>query len=55
MNLSPKYIAAIVCGTALILLWNGFLVVRDTQLFEAHKQRNALICSQLPQPHPDCK
>ena len=54
MNLSPKYIAAIVCGTAFILIWNAFLIVRDNNMFKAYEERNAEICRQLPQSNPHC-
>jgi hypothetical protein len=38
-----------------ILMWNGFIIQRDQQLFKAYDQRQQQIaCSQLPQPHPDC-
>jgi hypothetical protein len=33
-----------------ILMWNGFLIKRDQELFKAHDNP----CALLPQPHPDC-
>ena len=34
-----------------ILMWNGFLIKRDQQLFKAYDK----VCSELPQPHPNCR
>jgi hypothetical protein len=51
MNLSPKYIVAIVLLSFTILGWNAFLIVRDVKLFNAYNKA----CSQLSQPHPDCR
>jgi hypothetical protein len=48
MNLSPKYVIAIVSGFALILIWNAFLIVRDTKLLKAYDA-----CTQFTH-HPDC-
>jgi hypothetical protein len=39
MNLSPKYIIAIVLSAIAIVSYNGFLVVRDSNLIEASQQR----------------
>jgi len=33
-----------------ILMWNGFLIKRDQELFKAYDNP----CALLPQPHPDC-
>jgi hypothetical protein len=33
-----------------ILMWNGFLIKRDQELFKAYDKA----CAALPQPHPDC-
>jgi len=55
MNLSPKYTAAIICGTFFIFLWNGLLIIRDNKMFEGYKQRQAQICAQMKSFHPDCQ
>ena len=34
-----------------IIIYNGFLIKRDRQMFEAYDQA----CAVLPQPHPDCR
>lgn len=38
-------------GVIAILLYNGFLIKRDQQLFKAYDK----VCAELPQPHPDCR
>jgi hypothetical protein len=34
-----------------ILMYNGMLIQRDKQLFEAYDKA----CAELPKPHPDCR
>ena len=34
-----------------ILMWNGMLIQRDKQMFQAYDRA----CAELPQPHPDCR
>ena len=31
--------------------WNVFLAQRDKKMIDAYNQ----VCSELPQPHPDCR
>ena len=33
-----------------ILMWNGMLIKRDQQMFEAYDKA----CAELPTGHPDC-
>lgn len=34
-----------------ILMWNGMLIKRDTEMFKAYDK----VCAELPKPHPDCR
>jgi hypothetical protein len=34
-----------------VIAYNGILIKRDKQLFEAYDK----VCAELPQPHPDCR
>lgn len=42
-------------GLAAILGWNVFLIQRDNKMFEGYKNRQAQICAQMQEWHPDCK
>jgi hypothetical protein len=44
MNLSPKTIGLFVFLMASMFAWNGFLIVRDNNMFEAMDSRNAELC-----------
>jgi hypothetical protein len=34
-----------------ILMYQGLMIQRDQKMFNAYDK----ICSELPQPHPDCR
>lgn len=34
-----------------IIMYNGVLIRRDKNMFEAYDR----VCATLPQPHPDCR
>jgi len=37
-----------------ILIWNVFLIQRDSQMFNGYKNRQQQICEQIKSFHPDC-
>lgn len=34
-----------------VIAYNGMLIKRDKQLFNAYDR----VCAELPKPHPDCR
>lgn len=55
MNFQTKYIVTFVCGFAFILLYNAFLIQRDTQLLQNRETLKEHYCANLaPKNHPDC-
>jgi len=48
------YLFAIL-GFGAILGWNVFLIQRDAKMFDSYKSRQAQICAQMQEWHPDCK
>ena len=38
-------------GFIAVLMWNGILIKRDSELFKSYDK----VCAELPQPHPDCR
>jgi hypothetical protein len=43
MNVSPKYVIAIVLSAVTIVSLNGFLAVRDSKIIEKIDQRNEML------------
>ncbi|AFK66434.1 hypothetical protein SWPG_00187, partial [Synechococcus phage S-CBM2] len=56
-NFSPlmKLYLTVVLAFGVILGWNVFLIQRDNKMFEGYKNRQAQICAQMQEWHPDCK
>ena len=46
--MKPLYIFLAVIA---IIAYNGILIKRDKQLFNAYDP----VCAELPKPHPDCR
>jgi hypothetical protein len=48
MNIPARYTATFALLFAMMLGWNAFLIVRDSEMFKMHQ-----ICQQFTY-HPDC-
>lgn len=48
-----RYLFYVFLGMFVISIYGGFLAQRDTELFNAMKERNETICKQFTD-HPDC-
>lgn len=54
MKLPVKYIAAGICGFAIMIGWNVFLIQRDNVMFDNASTIKERFCAAQAKWHPDC-